>query len=157
MHARHVRATCAPHARRVCRHAIKLEGARAFLDQSLVASGDVFQMDRGSPNYHLLLDSYQWRLVHDALALGQATRRKVIMPKLWCWVDRYWNNIEGGRFPGVSAKQHPLPFHCPCHRVVRAHSLSSQQPTHCGHPPLQRPHTLARGCLLGPRGAPSPD
>merc|ERR1719469_304456 len=70
-------------------------------------------MDRGSPNYHLLLDSYQRRLVHDALALGQATRRKVIMPKLWCWVDRYWNNIEGGRFPGVSATQHPLPFHCP--------------------------------------------
>lgn len=35
------------------------------------------------------------------------------MPKLTCWVDRYWNNLEKGRFPGVSEKQHPLPFHCP--------------------------------------------
>ena len=47
------------------------------------------------------------------LTLSQATRRKVIMPRLWCWVDRYWNNLERGRFPGVSAEQHPLPFHCP--------------------------------------------
>eukprot|EP00966_Prymnesium_polylepis_P253719 5863940-Prymnesium_polylepis.1 len=37
----------------------------------------------------------------------------VIIPKLTCWVDRYWNNIDRGRFPGVSAAQLPLPFHCP--------------------------------------------
>jgi len=104
----------APLIRPEASHAIKLEGMKSFLEASLAASGDVFRaMDRGSPNYHLIMDSYQRRLVHDALALGQATRRKVIMPKLWCWVDRYWNNIEGGRFPGVSAQQHPLPFHCP--------------------------------------------
>ena len=94
-------AELAPLLRPEASHAIKLEGTKNFLTASLAASGDVFSaMDRGSPNYHLIMDSYQRRLVHDALALGQATRRKVIMPKLWCWVDRYWNNIEGGRFPG---------------------------------------------------------
>ena len=59
------------------------------------------------------MESAQRRLVHNALALGRATRRKVIMPKLNCWVDRYWNNLEKGRFPSVSEQQHPLPFHCP--------------------------------------------
>ena len=69
------------------------------------------KMDRGDPNYHLIMDSFQRRLIHNALALGRATMRKVIMPKLTCWVDRY--NLEHGRFPGVKAEQFPLPFHCP--------------------------------------------
>ena len=61
----------APLVRPEASHAIKLEGRKAFLDASLAASGDVFAMDRGSPNYHLVMDSFQRRLVHDALALGQ--------------------------------------------------------------------------------------
>ena len=51
--------------------------------------------------------------MHNALALARASRRKLIMPKLMCWTDRYWNNLEDGRYPTVKASQHPLPFHCP--------------------------------------------
>jgi len=103
----------APLPRAEAAYTIKLEGMRSFVDRSLAAKGDVHKMDRGNPNYHLILDSYQRRLVHDAMALGSLTKRKVIMPKLLCWVDRYWNNLVDGRFPGVTAQQHPLPFHCP--------------------------------------------
>ena len=92
---------------------VKLEGRPAFIEKTLKASGDVLRMAEGNPNRHLLLDSFQRRLVHAAMALGRATKRKVIMPRLYCWSDRYWNNLERGRFPGVSSAQHPFPFHCP--------------------------------------------
>ena len=92
---------------------VKLEGRPAFIEKTLKASGDVLKMAEGNPNRHLLLDSFQRRLVHAAMALGRATKRKVIMPRLYCWSDRYWNNLERGRFPGVSSAQHPFPFHCP--------------------------------------------
>ena len=54
---------------------------------------------------HLLLDALQRRLVMNAMALGRAMRRKVIMPRMTCWCDRYWWLLEGCRFPGVSAEQ----------------------------------------------------
>jgi hypothetical protein len=40
-------------------------------------------------------------------------KRKLVLPPLQCWSDRYWNMLEGGRFPGVRADAQPLPFHCP--------------------------------------------
>mmetsp|Transcript_35837 Transcript_35837/g.114192 ORF Transcript_35837/g.114192 Transcript_35837/m.114192 type:complete len:109 (-) Transcript_35837:1115-1441(-) len=40
-------------------------------------------------------------------------KRKLILPPLQCWSDRYWNMLEGGRFPGVHSDAQPLPFHCP--------------------------------------------
>jgi hypothetical protein len=43
----------------------------------------------------------------------QAMKRKLILPPLQCWSDRYWNMLDGGRFPGVKPDAHPLPFHCP--------------------------------------------
>jgi len=93
---------------------IKLEGSRSFVDAVLARKAiDVHNMYRGNPNYHMQMDSFQRRLIHDGLALARAMKRKFIFPKLTCWVDRYWNNLEGGRFPGVSAQQHPSPFHCP--------------------------------------------
>ncbi|KAL1514707.1 hypothetical protein AB1Y20_003794 [Prymnesium parvum] len=93
--------------------AVKLEGKPSFIKRALSTWGDVSTFRTTDPNYHLIMESFQRRLVHDALALGRATKRKVIMPKLTCWVDRYWNNLEKGRFPGVAQEQHPLPFHCP--------------------------------------------
>mmetsp|Transcript_29126 Transcript_29126/g.79534 ORF Transcript_29126/g.79534 Transcript_29126/m.79534 type:complete len:257 (+) Transcript_29126:48-818(+) len=40
-------------------------------------------------------------------------KRKLILPPLQCWSDRFWNVLEGGRFPGVKPDVHPFPFHCP--------------------------------------------
>ena len=100
--------------RRESDYAVKLEGTKDYVEPLLARPAtSVTSMDKGDPNYHLIMDSFQRRLVHDAMALGRATRRKVIMPRLNCWVDRYWNCLEKGRFPGVSLEQHPAPFACP--------------------------------------------
>jgi hypothetical protein len=89
-------------------YAVKLEGTKDWVEPLLSKPPvSIDAMDQGDPNYHLVLDSFQRRLVHDAMALGRATKRKVIMPRLSCWVDRYWNCLEKGRFPGVSLQQHP--------------------------------------------------
>ena len=74
-------------------------------------------MPERNPNRHLLIDSVQRRLVHNAMALGRALRRKVIMPKMYCWCDRFWNPMDDCRLPGVPKEQLPLPFHCPFDHV----------------------------------------
>ena len=74
-------------------------------------------MPERNPNRHLLIDALQRRLVHNAMALGRALRRKVIMPRMYCWCDRFWNVMADCRLPGVSAEQLPLPFHCPFDHV----------------------------------------
>lgn len=73
----------------------------------------IFTFNQGDPHLHLIMDSFQRRLVQNALALARATKRKLIFPKLQCYTDRYWNMLEGGRFPGVRPSAQPLPFHCP--------------------------------------------
>ena len=98
--------------------AVKIEGNPTFVDQSLGRKHlDVFKMPERNPNRHLLIDAVQRRLVHNAMALGRALRRKVIMPKMYCWCDRFWNPMFDCRMPGVSAEQLPLPFHCPFDHV----------------------------------------
>jgi hypothetical protein len=92
---------------------IKIEGHGAFSETMRSNRVDVFSLDEGNPNKHLLLDSLQRRLVINLVALGRAMKRKVIMPKMMCWCDRYWWLLEGCRFPGVKPEVHPMPFHCP--------------------------------------------
>jgi len=101
-----------PYMRSEASAAIKVEGSRSFVDATLARKSDVHTM-RDGPARHLLLDSFQRRLIHDALALARAMKRKLILPPLQCWSDRYWNALVRGRFPGVRADAQPLPFHCP--------------------------------------------
>jgi len=101
-----------PYMRSEASAAIKVEGSRSFIDETLARKSDVHTM-RDGPARHLLLDSFQRRLIHDALALARAMKRKLILPPLQCWSDRYWNALVRGRFPGVRADAQPLPFHCP--------------------------------------------
>ena len=56
---------------------IKLEGMPSYIGRALSSSGSVSDFDRGDPHYHLILDSFQRRLIHNVLALGRATMRKV--------------------------------------------------------------------------------
>lgn len=67
-----------PLHRRLADYAVKLEGKPRFIEQSLAAAGDVTTFRQTDPNYHLIMDSFQRRLVHNAFALGRATRRKVV-------------------------------------------------------------------------------
>ena len=96
---------------------IKIEGSPAYSDMMHRNFGDVHKLDEGNPNKHLLLDSFQRRLVVNAVALGRALKRKVIMPRMTCWCDRYWWLLEGCRFPGVPYDQHSMPFQCPFDHV----------------------------------------
>ena len=103
----------APLMRNEASSSIKIEGDGAYSQQMLGNTADVFGLSDGNPNKHLLLDAFQRRLVVNLVALGRAMRRKVIMPRMTCWCDRYWWLLEACRFPGVSVDQLPLPFHCP--------------------------------------------
>ena len=97
---------------------VKLEGVYTYVGKALENTvPNVFNLPIRNPNRHLLLDAFQRRLVHNAMALGRALRRKVIMPRMQCWCDRFWNPMANCRMPGVSASQHPLPFHCPFDHV----------------------------------------
>ena len=136
---------------------------------------------------HLLIDAIQRRLVHNAMALGRAMKRKVstrpnkippppyrpwrhvpspprntalgatwkviifpsspplvcpphltslgatwqvIMPKMYCWCDRFWNPMIDCRMPGVSREQLPMPFHCPFDHVYAARRMNPLSPAH---------------------------
>ena len=70
-----------------------MEGAVEFIAEVLARRGDVLTM-RDGPSKHLLIEAFQRRLVHNALALAKAMNRKLILPPLQCWSDRYWNNLE---------------------------------------------------------------
>ena len=108
-----------PFSRHEASSAVKVEGNPAFVAKSLETHHvDVLgSMPERNPNRHLLIDAIQRRLVHNAMALGRATKRKVIMPKMWCWCDRFWNPMANCRIPGVSREQFPMPFHCPFDHV----------------------------------------
>jgi hypothetical protein len=92
---------------------IKIEGDKSYSDGMHKHRAAIEAMGESNPNKHLLLDAFQRRLVANAMALGRALKRKVIMPKMQCWCDRYWWLLEDCRFPGVPEMQHQLPFHCP--------------------------------------------
>ena len=98
-------------------HSIKIEGHAAYATWMHKGKVSVLNLTEGNPNRHLMLDAIQRRLVMNAVALGRVLKRKVIMPRMTCWCDRYWWLLEDCRFPGVKAEQHPLPFHCPFDHV----------------------------------------
>lgn len=108
-----------PLSRNEASEAVKVEGNPTFVTRSLSkVHDDVFRgMPERNPNRHLLIDAVQRRLVHNAMALGRAMKRKVVMPKMMCYCDRFWNPMVDCRMPGVSREQLPLPFHCPFDHV----------------------------------------
>ena len=91
-----------PLSRNEASSAVKVEGNPKFVERSLATTHDdvINTMPDRNPNRHLLIDAVQRRLVHGAMALGRAMRRKVIMPKMWCWCDRFWNPMTNCRMPG---------------------------------------------------------
>ena len=48
----------------------------------------------------------------DVLALAKAINGVMIMPKLHCFCDRYWNFLTKCRFP-IGPRDMPIPFWCP--------------------------------------------
>jgi len=65
-----------------------------------------------SPQRHMFMDAPQRQAVRDLLALATALDGVMVMPKLWCHCDRYWNFLRGCRYPSGPADM-ALPFGCP--------------------------------------------
>jgi hypothetical protein len=143
----------APIFRTEASSSLKIEGSGAYSQRMQARRMDARALADGNPNKHLLLDALQRRLVHNAVALGRALRRKVIMPRMQCWCDRYWWLLDKCRFPGVKPETHPLPFHCPFDHVFDLEKwVHSDAPMReCGPltglPPASRPPEPLRRAL----------
>jgi hypothetical protein len=53
------------------------------------------------------------RQIRNALAIGQALGRAVVMPKLWCGLDRWWAPHKGN----LPDSDMSLPYQCPLDHV----------------------------------------
>ena len=65
-----------------------------------------------SPQRHMFMDAPQRQAVRDLLGLATALDGVMVMPKLWCHCDRYWNFLRSCRYPSGPADM-ALPFGCP--------------------------------------------
>ena len=64
-----------------------------------------------SPQRHMFMDAPQRRAVRDLLGLATAIDGIMVLPKLWCHCDRYWNALQRCRNPQLQGMA--LPFNCP--------------------------------------------
>ena len=65
-----------------------------------------------SPVRHMTMDAPQRAAVRDLLALATAIDGIMIMPRLHCFCDRYWNFLSRCRFP-IGPRDMPIPWTCP--------------------------------------------
>jgi len=63
---------------------------------------------------HFELVNHQLKQLRQALGLATVLNRAVILPPLWCGMDRYWAP-HAGTLPGSKFK---LPFVCPADHVL---------------------------------------
>jgi arabinosyltransferase len=66
---------------------------------------------------HFALVHHQLRSVRAGLALAAALNRTLVLPRLWCGADRWWQPFTGGAIPGTAAPAR-LPFRCPADHVL---------------------------------------
>jgi len=65
-----------------------------------------------SPQRHMFMDAPQRQAVRDLLGLSRAIDGSImVLPKLWCHCDRYWNFLTRCRMPMLQHME--LPFGCP--------------------------------------------
>lgn len=60
---------------------------------------------------HVRLQHMTRLVLRNAFALAAATRRRLVLPTIWCMCDRYWWHLKDCRMPGAEAL--PMPFACP--------------------------------------------
>jgi arabinosyltransferase len=66
---------------------------------------------------HFDLVHRQLRSIGAGLALAAALNRTLVLPRLWCGADRWWQPFLGGSIPGT-ARPARLPFRCPADHVL---------------------------------------
>lgn len=64
---------------------------------------------------HFNLVHYQLFRIRTGLALATITGRALIMPPIWCEIDKYWAPLDDGNIPGSTFKK---PFICPMDHIL---------------------------------------
>jgi len=62
------------------------------------------------------LERTRQRLAH-GVALARALNRTLVLPRLWCYCDKFWSRLADCAIPEAASSQ-PLPFVCPMDHVV---------------------------------------
>ncbi|MQL70831.1 hypothetical protein Taro_003114 [Colocasia esculenta] len=71
---------------------------------------------------HFSLVNFQMKQIRTALAIASLSNRILVMPPLWCRLDRLWYG-HPGILPGTMSKQ---PFLCPLDHVFEVHVMLSE-------------------------------
>jgi len=64
---------------------------------------------------HFALVNHQLLYVRAAIALAQLTGRILVLPPIWCELDKYWAPLHNGNIPGSEFRK---PFICPMDHVL---------------------------------------
>lgn len=86
-----------------------------------------FDLNSTVPHFNLV--NAQLKTIRTLFALGTALGRAIVMPKLYCGMDRWWAPHDG-IIPGASSLE--LPFVCPLDHVMDLEWLDKDldEPTH---------------------------
>jgi len=70
---------------------------------------------RDAVKYHLAEAAHRLKVMRALLAIGKATGREVILPRLLCYCDFMWKEMQNCRVGGAETMR--LPFDCPMDHV----------------------------------------
>lgn len=90
-----------------------------FLSFQSVIPGDILTSGHHSIDKHFKLINYQIKQIRDALAIASILNRTLVMPELWCLLDRLWFG-HPGVLPGTKTRQ---PFLCPLDHVFEVNRM----------------------------------
>ncbi|KAL0034633.1 hypothetical protein WJX77_000275 [Trebouxia sp. C0004] len=88
---------------------------------------------------HFDLVNAQIQQVRTAMAIASSLNRTLVMPQLWCGMDRWWAPHDGN-IPGSSLQ---LPFRCPMDHIFDLEQMIKQHPVEAVGPHIEwREHSL---------------
>eukprot|EP00250_Pteridium_aquilinum_P008747 c18180_g1_i1 orf=861-2705(-) len=99
---------------------------RPSIPQELLTSGP------HSIENHFKLMNYQIKQIRDALAIASVLNRTLVMPELWCRLDRLWFG-HPGVLPGSKTDQ---PFLCPLDHVFEVNRMLENIDVQIFGPPI---------------------
>ena len=94
-----------------------------------------------SPQRHMFMDAPQRQVVRDLLGLATAIDGIMVLPKLWCHCDRYWNALRNCRNPQLQGMT--LPFNCPMDSLYDTSRWNTKKVRFREHTFLSNPHMPA--------------
>lgn len=90
---------------------LKIDVPKKMLDKAKGVQGE---MTADKLVNHFELVHYQLQRLRTALAIATMTGRVIIMPPIWCEIDKYWAPLHDGNIPGSKFIK---PFICPMDHI----------------------------------------